>query len=391
MIKFLTAHTSETEYVETAVSEIMNQLDLSCLLKFSAGIMYYHADFAKTGVTKRICDKLPFPVIGSTVSSSAVPGFKKEITLTINVFTSDTIAFTAGICDPVTGEPFIPMEKLYKQMLSDKPESKGEKPAMFYIVAPDFHDVTGDDYLAALTGLSGGVPVFGSVGFIHTAEFRDIKTFFNGAEYNSSMAVLAFWGDIKPKFFISAIPDEQVIHQRAVITDSYRNRIIKVNGIPVLEYLESVGLAKDGNLEEIASFPLILHMPGGSHLIRSMYGAENGEILCSGVVPSHIPMEISFCDRDFVMESARKTADKCKKWLETQSTSGSQAALVVSCVARRWTLGTDVYAEIDEIDAGLRHLPYHFVYSHGEYCPVHVEEGKDINYFFNFTLCICII
>ena len=203
------------------------------------------------------------------------------------------------------------------------------------------------------------------------------------------MAVIAFWGNMEPKFFISDIPDEQVIHQRAVITDSYRNRIRRVNGIPVLEYMESVGLAKNGNLEGIASFPLILHVAGGSRLIRTIYSADKDELLCSGMVPSHIPMEISFCDREFVMESARKTADECKKWLLDQN--GSKSALVVSCAARRWTLGSDVYAEIREIDEGLKNLPYHFVYSRGEFCPVNIYNGKAENYFFNYSLCICII
>ena len=205
------------------------------------------------------------------------------------------------------------------------------------------------------------------------------------------MAVLAFWGNIEPKFFISSIPDEQIINQRAVITDSYRNRIKKINGIPVLQYMESVGLAKDGKLEGAISFPLVLHMPGGSRLIRSINDAENGEILCSGAVPSHVPVEISFCNRDFVMESARDIAGECKKWLESQKNTGSLSAMVVSCVARRLNLGTDVYAEINEIDAGLKNLPYHFVYSRGEYCPVRIVDGKADNYFFNFSLCICII
>ena len=391
MIKVLTAYTSETDDAETAVSEILSQLDLSRLLKFSAGIMYYYADFAQTGVAKQICEKLPFPVVGGTTSHSAVPGSKDDITLTINVFTSDTIAFTAGVCDPVHDEPFLPLEKLYNQLMKEKPASMGEKPSMFYVIAPNFHNVTGDDYLAALSGLSGGVPVFGAAACIHTAEFHNIKTFFNGSEYDSSMAVIAFWGNMEPKFFISDIPGEKIISQEAIITDSYKNRIKKVNGIPVLKYLESVGLAKDGNLEGIASFPLVLHVPGGSRLIRSVFGVEKGEIVCSGAVPSHIPMEISFCDRDFVLESARKTANECKKWLLSQNSSDPRTALVVSCMIRRWTLGTDVYAEIREIYEGLRDLPYHFVYSHGEYCPVRTENGKAENYFFNYSLCICVI
>jgi len=398
MVKILTAHTSETDDVETAVSEILNQLDLSRLQKYSAGIMYYYADFAKTGVTKQICEKLPFPVIGSTTSSSAVHGSKKDITLTISVFTSDDIAFTAGICDLVGDEPYMPLEKLYKELVAQKPASfpAGEKPSMMYIIAPDFKDVTGDDYVAVLSGLSGGSPVFGSVAFIHTAEFIGIKTFFNGTEYDCSMPVLAFWGNLNPKFFISSVPDEQIIHKSAVITDSYRNRIKKVNGIPVLEYLETLGLARDGKLEGTDSFPLILHVGGGSRLVRSIIGVDKGEVLCSGAVPSHIPMGISFCDKDFVMESARKTAAECKRWLESQSNPESGAvhsgfALVVSCIGRRWMLGTDVYAEIQEIDAGLNKLPYHLVYSRGEYCPSGIINGKADNYFYNYSLCICII
>ena len=391
MIRFLTAHTSETDDVEAAVSDILSQLDLSRLLKYSAGIMYYYADFAKTGVTKRLCESFPFPVIGSTTSSSAVPGSKGDITLSVNVFTSDTVAFTAGVCDPVSDEPFMPMEKLYNELLDKKPLLAVEKPVMFFVIAPQFRNTTGDDYLATLTGFSGGVPVFGSVGSIHTAESHDIKTFYNGVEYESSMAVLAFWGDIKPKFFISDIPDEKIINKRAIITDSYRNRIKKVNGIPVMEYFESVGIAKDGKLEGIDSFPLILYLPDGSRLVRTIYGVDHGEVLCSGVVPSHYPFGISFCDRDFVMESARKTAAECKKWLESKESIQPQAAMVVSCVARRWTLGTDVFAEINEVDAGLNNLPYHFAYSRGEFCPVYVQENKTVNYFFNYTMGICII
>ena len=391
MIKVLTAHTSETDDVETAVSQILSQLDLNRLQTYSAGIMYYYADFAQTGVAKQICEKLPFPVVGGTTSNSAVPGSKDDISLTISVFTSDTIAFSAGICDSVYDEPFLPLEKLYNQLLKEKPVLAGEKPSMFYVIAPDFRNVTGDDYLAALSGLSGGVPVFGSAACIHTVEFHDIRTFFNGVEYDSSMAVIAFWGSMEPKFFISSIPNERIINQGAVITDSYKNRIKKVNGIPVLKYLESIGLAKVGHPEEITSFPLVLNVPGGSRLVRSVYGAEKGELLCSGAVPSHVPMAISFCDRNFVMESARKTTNECKKWLLDQNSADSSAALVVSCFERKWGLGTDVYGEIREIDEGLKNLPYHFVYSRGEYCPVHVWNGKAENYFFNYSLCICII
>ena len=391
MLKIYSAHTSETDDVEAAVSEILEQLDLSRLLAFSAGIMFYYADFAETGVIQALCEKLPFPVVGGTTSNSAISGAKEGISLTITVFTSNTIAFTAGISDSLQDEPFISLEKLYKQLLEGKPETMGEKPSMLFIVAPYFLEITGDEYLAVLNGLSGGVPVFGSMAFTHTVEFKNIKTFFNGVEYDKALASLAFWGDIEPQFFISDIPDEQFMNRRMMVTDSCKNRIKRINGIPVLEYLESIGLAKNGEMPGLVSFPLILYMPGGSRLIRSIYNIEDGELLCSGDIPSNIPMQISFCNKEFALESARKTAADCKKWLDSRDFSVSRSALIISCAARRWILGSDVYAEIREIDDELKDIHYHFAYSGGEFCPVYIRDGIADNCFFNYTLCICVI
>ena len=391
MLEARFAHTSEIDDVEAAVAEILEQLDIQNLLQYSAGIIAYYADFAVTGVLQRLCEELPFPVIGSTTSNSAIRGSKEGITLTVTVYTSNTIAFSAGISGSLQGEPFMPLEKLYKQLLEGKPELiKNDKPAMFLISAPHFFEIIGDEYLAALSGLSGGIPIFGAVAFTHNSDFKESKTLFNGVEYDKALASLALWGDIKPRFFISDIPEEQIMHRRAVITDSYKNRIKRVNGIPVMEYLKSVGLVKDDSMEGALYFPLILHDPGGLRLIRSIYGIEDGELLCSGAVPSGYSLGISFCDKDFVLESARKTAMECNKWLELQRFSEPRSALVISCAARRWALGSDVYAEIREIDSELKELPYHFIYSGGEFCPVHAREDKTINYFYNYTLCIFI-
>ena len=395
MTRVLTAYTNETDDVEAAVSEILSQLDLSRLLKFSAGIMYYYPDFAETGVTKQLSEKLPFPVVGGTTSNSAVRGSKEDITLTISVFTSDTIAFSVGISDPLSGEPFMLLEKFYKKLIEGKPADSdiafGDKPAMLHLVVPNLFEITGDDYLAVFNSLSGGVPIFGAAAFTNMADFTNIKTFFNGVEYDDAAVVLAFWGDMAPHFFISDVPKEGVINQKAVITDSYRNRIKRINGIPALEYMESIGLAKNGTMYGMASCPVIINVPGGSRLVRTILSAENGELLCSGIVPSHLVMEIFICDRGFVMKSAQKTAIECRKWLESRDFTGAQMALVISCAARRWTLGSDVYAEIREIDKGLKDLPYHFVYTRGEFCPVHVGNSETVNFFYNFTLGICII
>lgn len=401
MVQILSAHTSETDNVEAAVTEILKQLDLEHrLLRHSAALMYYYADFAQTGVVKSLCEKLPFPVLAGTTSNSAVPGSREDITLTITVFTSDDCAFTAGISGPLKTDIYKPLKKLHDSILEDKPEGMGDVPAMFFMITPYLPDVTGDDYLGVLNGISDNVPIFGSIAFTHAADFQNIKTCFNGVEYDDALGLIAFWGTGKPKFFLSTIPEEQLLNHRAVITDSYRNRIKRINGVPVLEHLESIGLAKDGKLEGIASFPLVLHMPDGTRLVRTIYGTEDGELLCSGAVRANVSMEISFCDKDFVISSAQKTAAECAQWLEENQEEGRfGGVLVISCAARRWTLGTDVYAEIHEVDTRLNKLPYHFAYARGEFCPIpgKTESGSGgsrdsfMNCFYNYSMCICVL
>ncbi|MDR2552875.1 MAG: FIST C-terminal domain-containing protein [Treponema sp.] len=392
MIKVLSAHTREIDLADAAVNEILEQLDVEHrLLAHSAGVLYYYPDFA--GVVKKLCERLPFPVLGGTTSNSAVPGTLKsgsdaggDIILTMTVFTSDTIAFSAGISEPLGDDPRLPVEKLYRQLMASAPE-KTEKPAMLFLITPRLLQIPGDDYLAVLDSLSGGVPVFGSIAFTHSADFRDIRSCFNGEEYASSLGILAFWGDYEPRFFHSIITDDRMINRRATISESHKNRIRRINGIPAVKYFETIGLAQGGEIMGVDSFPLILHLKDGSRLVRTVLAVEEGEILCSGAVPPHVPVDFSFCGKDFVVSSAKKTLLECSKWLRDKPCGG---VLIISCAARRWTLGADVNAELRGINRILGEASYHFAYSAGEFCPVEVKKGLK-NSFCNYSMCICAV
>ncbi|MDR2471287.1 MAG: FIST C-terminal domain-containing protein [Treponema sp.] len=389
MIRTLSAHTGEIDDVDGAVQDLLGQLDVSRLLRHSAGILYYYGDFAQTGVVKKLCEALPFPVVGGTTSNSSVSGSGESIALTLMVLTSDDAAFTAGVSGPLQSDPYPCLEALYQKILAEKPPGV-DKPALIFISTPRILSIVGDDYLAALRGLSGGaVPIFGAAAHTHHVDFSDVKTLFNGTEYDDSLVLLVFWG-CRPRFFLSVIPEEQILNHRAIITDSYRHRIKKINGVPATRYMESIGLAKNGKLTAIDAFPLILHLSDGPRLVRTIYADEDGELLCSGAVPAHITMEISFCNREFVLESARKVALECAGALKEQA-GESHPALIISCAARRLTLGSGVFDEIGEIQKCLGAFPYLMAYSAGEFCPVPNNEGRLVNYFFNYSLCMCVL
>jgi hypothetical protein len=380
----LCAHTTEIDNVDEALSQIRRQLDEERLLRHSVGILYYYSDFAQTGVVQKLCSRFNFPIVGGTTSNSAVPGSGEDLNLTLTILTSDDCTFSAGISDSLAEDPFIPVEKLYRQLGGD-----GEKPALFFIMAPYQLESTGDDYLAVLSSLSG-VPVFGSSAFTHTTDLTRIRTCFNGVEYKDRLALIAFRGKLRPRFFCSTIPEDRMIPQRALITDSYRNRVRKINGIPAIRYLESIGLSENGKLLGIASFPLIVYTGDGSRLIRTIFRNDGEELICSGSMPVHTTLGISFCDKEFVIKSAQKTAEKCVKAIASGGEE-SRLALVISCAARRVALGSDVYAEIRAVNGGLGDLPYHFAYSSGEFCPMVNLGGKTVDCFLNYSLSVCII
>ncbi|MDR2072664.1 MAG: FIST C-terminal domain-containing protein [Spirochaetaceae bacterium] len=391
MVKVFTAHTSEIDDEEKALADILGQIEPPRLLRHSLGLLYYHPDFSETGIMKKLYERLNFPLVGGTTSISTVPGSTDFINLTITVITSEDCAFTAIASEPLGEDPFQPLEKICKTILSENPGNMAG-PEMFYIVTPYLKTITGDEYVAVLDATSGGVPIFGLSVFTDDVECENIKTCFNGVEYADVFILVAFWGNIKPRFFLSTIPEERILSYRAVITDSYKNRVRRINGIPALEYLEASGLSKDGKLLGIASFPIILSPGDGSRLIRTIYKAEEGELLCSGAMPIHASMGISFCNRDFVITSAGKTAQEAMECLAANPKASGSVALVVSCAARGWTLGTELFSEIQELTTQLTDdLPYQFVYSIGEFCPVPGKNKRCGNDFLNYSLCICIL
>jgi hypothetical protein len=383
----LCAYTNEIDDVDKALSQIHSQLGTEKLLRHSVGILYYYGDFAQTGVVQKLCSQFDFPIVGGTTSNSAVPGSGEDMNLTLTILTSDDCTFSAGVSDPLSEDPFVPIEKLYRQLV-EQPGASG-KPALFFIMAPYLVQVAGDDYLAVLNSLSG-VPVFGSAAFTHATDFGKIRTFLNGVEYNDRLVLIAFHGNLHPRFFCSTIPEDRMIHQRALITDSYRNRVRKINGIPAMQYLESVGLSENGELFGVASFPLVVYTGDGSRLIRTIFNNDGEEILCSGSMPVHTTLGISFCDKEFVVDSTKKTMQECIAEISSGG-KDDRLALMISCAARRVALGSDVYAEIRAINAGWGDFPYHFAYSSGEFCPMVNLGGKTVNCFLNYSLSVCII
>jgi hypothetical protein len=380
----LSAYTRELDDLEISVAEILAQLRLpERKLRNSVGILAFHPEFLETGAAQAISAALPFDSIGGTTSNAAIAGAIGDLMLTVTVLTSDEVIFRAGASAPIADDPSEPLRELYSRLAPEP----AEKPSLLFTLAPVITNTGGDDLIEALDAVSGGIPLFGSLAFTHMPDFSGIETCCNGNRHADVFTLIAMFGKLEPKFYLTSIPDDRVFQQNAVITSSVKNRIQSIDGLAPLEYLESIGLAESGSIAGISSIPFVLTLDDGSRIARSAYKTtEEGHILAYGTIPQGAKIGFSDVDADFVLQSTKETIT------QAIAAAQSRSALLFSCAGRRWTLGARTEIEIKELATHLdNNFAYQFAYSGGEICPVRNREGRLVNRFHNFSMIACLL
>jgi hypothetical protein len=384
MIKTFVAFTEEIDDTEAAVSELLEQLDPEHnLLAHSLGIVHCCSDFAESDVIKAVSGKLPFDVVGTTTMSLAAPGIISQMGLTLMVLTSDTVSFVTGVSAPVTDDAKGPIGDLYRGLIASLPQ----KPAMFLPFIPFMVNVGGDEFIEGIDALSGGIPAFGTLAISNEPDYTRSYTIRNGEYYPDALVLAALIGDVDPVFLSVSVTEENILKQKAVVTGAERNHLKTVNNMSAVKYLESLGLAKDGDLGGIESMPFILYLEDGSRLIRACIGAapDGGVILC-GAVPVNATLALATMGLEDVRDSSGKKA------VEALQAAQGRAMLMYSCAARYWAQGVQIRAEEEKIAECIGdRVPYHFVYSGGEIFPEFFGNGRVVNHLQNDSLIICIL
>ncbi|MDR1203938.1 MAG: FIST C-terminal domain-containing protein [Peptococcaceae bacterium] len=384
MIRMFTAYTEEIDEAEIAVSELLEQLNLdSRLLRNSVGIVHCFSDFLEGGLLQSLNEALPFDLVGCTTLSVSAPDFMSQMGLTLTVLTSDDIQFVTGVSDPIDGDMSGPVTALYERLISGLPQ----KPAMLTPFIPFMLTIGGDEFIEKIDALSGGIPAFGTLAISNEPDYSKIYTIYNGDYYDTSLVLLAFIGDVEPVFFSASVDDANILKQKAVVTSAKRNILETVNNVPTVDYLESIGLAKDGDSSGLVSMPLIVSLEDGSKLIRACiaFTEERGAILC-GAIPVNSILALSTMGIDDVVQS---TAEKIG---EAVDAAGGKNVLIYSCAGRRWALGINGMAEHEAVTERTKDaLPYCFAYSGGEIFPERFADGRIVNHLQNDSIIICVL
>lgn len=389
MIKSFTLFTNEVDDTEAAVDQLRLQLaENGELLANTVGVISCYADFVTSGTYKAICDALPFEVAGTTTLANTVRGTHEDILLTIMVLTSDDVCFSTGVSAPITGEDEKALNGAYQKAAG----CLGAEPKLILSFAPLLMNVGGDFFARALNEISGGVPNFGTLSVDHNEDYHESRVLCAGEAYPDCYAFILIGGNISPKYYVASISNENIFHEKGVVTASVGNQLQTVNNMPVGDYLESLGLKKspDGSIVGINSFPFIMDLNDGMMpIVRVMFAlTPEGYAVCGGNIPVGATLSVGSIDaQEVVATTERRLHDAI-------ANGGHDAMLIYSCVGRYFSLGYNPTSEMDKIKELLDPcaIPYHFAYSGCELCPVYTSgntAGETMNRSHNDTLIIC--
>lgn len=381
MIAMFTASTFEID--DAAVAEITAQLDVpNTLRKNSVGIMTCYPEFLETNVAKAICDSLPFDVVGCTTMSNGTPDEQGQMMLSLAVLTSDEVSFSAAVSAPMTREHMAPLEDVFQSAASALPE----KPSLLIAFVPVVDYLSGDIVIEALNGISGGVPIFGALPSDQTTDYSQSYTIFNGERHSAAMPLLLLSGPVSPRFFIISIPEVNLQKQQASITSSEGNMLHTVNDMPLLSYLETLGISSSTGVDTVKIIPFVVNYNDGTTpVVRGIYRiTPEGSAMCGGRMPRNSTLSIGSLEHDDVVGTARDIMET------TLAAPGIRCLLIFSCIGRGWSLGLDAMAELDTVrDTVNGAVPYAMCYAGGEICPVYNQKGESFNRFHNYTCIVC--
>jgi hypothetical protein len=378
MIRLHTALTIEVDDPQLAADDIRKQLDAEpSLLKNSVGLLFCSLDFISSGAAAAVSKALPFETIGCTTHGITVPGAMNEVMLTAAVLTSDDVFFQIGLSDSLDGDGEIQIRELYGR-LSGSPECS---PSLILVCHSNPGRFSGDRVVDILDRVSGGTPLFGTNALDETIENRTPLVIYNGKAYSDRLALLTVCGAVESRFVVKSLPAMNIYSKPAVVTGVRDGKLVSINNIPAVEFMERLGILSKNRVNAIYGFPLLIdNHDGKGPKSCAIHSIEDGGVLrCGSAIVEGASLKLVSQIQDEVLRSSEQLAESIKK------EGGKKNHLIFSCFGRSAPL-VDMKDEMGLFQKHLEGVPYVFIYSGGEFCPVRDEQSGIHNCLHQFSI-----
>jgi len=336
----------------------------------TAGLLFAAIDYDHVEILTAIQARWPgVQIIGGTSDGelASAQGYLED-SITLVVFASDTLRFSAGMA---TGTSEDSRATAIRAAEAAHGESD-EVPAMCWIT-PDGLKSNMTEVLAGLQDRFGAsMPVLGGTAGDHW-EFERCYQFCNGEVFQDGVPVLMVYGAVD--FSVGVGSGWIPVGEKMLITASEGNVVHAIDGQRAFDvFHEQFG---DMVRDAFGEYPLAVYPPGDTsgeaHYLRAVYSVdeEAGTIGLGAEVPVGTSVRLCNVERTRILDGARLSIEDA---LSTWEGDNPDVIIIVSCAARKWLLGEHAPAEYEVLQETMAALgvsaPMIGFYSFGEIAPL---------------------
>jgi hypothetical protein len=329
-----------------------------------AGVLFASVDYEHAELLERIQDRWPgLPLIGGSSDGeiSSVRGFCHDSVL-LTVFTGEGFDVMSGLGRELSRDPQAAVRAAVGGL--------GEEHAGLCITT--FAPTTnGSEVVRALDReLGGHAAIVGGLTGDHRESRGRTREFFGGEVLSDSLPVLLLQGEFRCGYGVGSgwFP----IGAHHVVTRSDGHLVHEIDHRPALEiYRDYYGTIPNQSLGE---YPLAVYVGEDVWSLRAILESEpaTGALRFAGEVPEGSTVRITEVMNEGILSGSTESLAAALKHYGGAQPEG---ALIFSCAARKWVLGTQAQREIDELRAcaaalGAPELDIAGLYVFGEICPL---------------------
>lgn len=394
-----TAVTWELDDIDAAVEELAGQIGSKLVLaRESVGILHAQPHMELGELSAALSERFGFSVVGGTTAGAATISNDghQELAAVLHVLTADDCLFAAAISDPMEGEPRKRIEDTYGAAMAKlRAKDPTAAPKMIFCVASIVQGHSSDDGLAALSEVSGALPIFGYVA-ADDFEFNAQQVFLDGRSGGNLMALLLIAGNLRPVFEVKNLAGNAPLSRRKV-TKAHGNVICEIDGRPACEYLKEFPFIDD-ETRVLWNYQFFVEMNGeadddGILVSRALntYDEGTGEITAFANVPENSYIGLLFCGESDVTASAEEALREIAAKIEAAGDDYRYSAVfVASCSLRNMFLADRRDAEGTLVRELLPpSIAVSGLYAFGEIAPTSLRGDRAVNRFHNATMTIC--
>jgi hypothetical protein len=384
MFRMAVGHSDDVD-LDVALDEVFAACDARLAgVAPSAGLLLASWSTDYLAVVSAVRERYPgIQLAGSSTAGeiSSELGLAED-SIELALFASDSVEMTVGIGRDLAGDPVAATRAAVRHA-----RSAATKPPAMCVALPNIGSADPAVVLRTLRDeLGPGVPILGGGSPTRDPMFdpsaTEGKQLVNDEIVEGGIALLLFSGPLTYSFGVDT--GWRGVGPRAVVTSVVDGRIHEIDGRPAVEYFDRyLGASFSG--PPIAN-PLAVYDTAdslGFHLrTATNIDRESGDVTVFGPIDEGVTVQLTMAGADEIIEGSRASLGEALSGFPEGRTP--DAALVYSCVVRRYLLGTRAPREIELVREVLgRGVPVAGFYCMGEIAPLPAE---DVSRFHNATM-----